>query len=157
MKATPMAVVLLTLGFAVGILPFSAASAADSKPDVVFRWEYRVLTEEQVIALGKKDLAAGLNKLGDEGWELVTVGAHYIFKRPNGPGPETSGGDQAPDRRRRRRGLEGPRDLVGTHAQEGLLDGEARRDRAGAAEEGGDCPRHGAKGTQESAIRSERT
>jgi hypothetical protein len=82
MKAIPMAVVLLVAGVAVGILPFSAASAAESKPGVVFRWEYHVLTEEQVIALGKKDLAAGLNKLGDEGWELVTVGAHYVFKRP---------------------------------------------------------------------------
>jgi len=80
MKAVPTTVVLLVV--AVGLGPFSAASAAELKPDVVFQWEYRVLTEEQVIALGKKDLAAGLNKLGDEGWELVTVGAHYIFKRP---------------------------------------------------------------------------
>jgi hypothetical protein len=77
-----MAVVLLALGVTVGIVPLSAASAAESKPDVLFQWEYRVLTEEQVIALGKKDLAAGLNELGNEGWELVTVGAHYIFKRP---------------------------------------------------------------------------
>ena len=46
------------------------------------QWQYRVLTEEQVIALGNKDLGTGLNKLGDEGWELVAVGAHYIFKRP---------------------------------------------------------------------------
>jgi hypothetical protein len=64
------------------MLAGSAASAPDSKPDGVLRWEYRVLTEEQVIALGKKDLAAGLNKLGEEGWELITTGAHYIFKRP---------------------------------------------------------------------------
>jgi hypothetical protein len=77
-----MAVVLHVLVVAVGILPSSAMLAAEPNPDVVFRWEYRVLTEEQVVALGKKDLAAGLNELGDQGWELVSVGAHYIFKRP---------------------------------------------------------------------------
>jgi hypothetical protein len=82
MKAISTALVLLLLGVAVGIVPPSAASAAESKPGTVFRWEYRVLTEEQVAALGKKDLAAGLNELGGEGWELVTAGAHYIFKRP---------------------------------------------------------------------------
>ncbi|HKI37103.1 MAG TPA: hypothetical protein VKA46_34940 [Gemmataceae bacterium] len=82
MKSSPLAVVLLVLAVAVGILPVSAASAAESKPDVVFQWEYHVLTEEQVSALGKRDLTAGLNKLGDEGWELVTAGARYIFKRP---------------------------------------------------------------------------
>jgi len=82
MKPFLMAAVLLVLAVALGILPSSAASAADPKSDVVVQWEYRVLTEEQVIALAKKDLAAGLNQLGDEGWELVTVGGHYIFKRP---------------------------------------------------------------------------
>ena len=46
------------------------------------RWEYRVLTEEQLIAFGQRDLAAGLNKLGDEGWELVTAGARCVFKLP---------------------------------------------------------------------------
>ncbi len=79
MKSIPLAAVLAV---AVGVLSFSAASAAEPKSAVVFRWEYRVLTEEQVTALGKKDLTAGLNKLGDEGWELVTAGARYIFKRP---------------------------------------------------------------------------
>jgi hypothetical protein len=84
MKSIPVAVVLLGLAVAAGMLPPLAAPAAEPKPDAVFQWEYRVLTEEQVIALGKKDLAAGLNKLGDEGWELVTAGARYIFKRPKG-------------------------------------------------------------------------
>jgi hypothetical protein len=82
MKATALPVALLALGVAVGFLALTPAPAAEPKPDVVFQWEYHVLTEEQVIALGKKDLAAGLNRLGDEGWELVTAGAHYIFKRP---------------------------------------------------------------------------
>ena len=84
MKSIPLAAVLPMLAVAVGVLPFSAASAAEPKPAVVFRWEYRVLTEEQVTALGKKELTAGLNKLGDDGWELVTAGARYIFKRPKG-------------------------------------------------------------------------
>lgn len=46
------------------------------------QWEYKVLTKGQVLDLGKKDLAAGLNKLGDDGWELVAVDNAYIFKRP---------------------------------------------------------------------------
>jgi hypothetical protein len=58
------------------------------------RWEYRVLSAPQVRELGKKDLEAGLNKLGDEGWELVAIdpatkaikvtSAEYYFKRPKG-------------------------------------------------------------------------
>jgi hypothetical protein len=60
------------------------------------------LTKEQILDLGKKDLTAGLNKLGDEGWELVTVDparpapgaglpakpAEYYFKRPRNVLPE---------------------------------------------------------------------
>jgi hypothetical protein len=58
------------------------APAADGKPGADSRWEYKVLTRSQVIDLGKKDLAAGLNQLGDEGWELVAIDGDYIFKRP---------------------------------------------------------------------------
>jgi hypothetical protein len=54
------------------------ARSADSTP----QWEYRVLTKAQLLDLGKKDLAAGLNKLGDEGWELAAFDSAYIFKRP---------------------------------------------------------------------------
>jgi hypothetical protein len=82
MKAIPQAVVFFVLAIAEGILPFPAASADEAKPGAVSRWEYRVLTEEQLVILGKKDLAGGLNALGDEGWELVTAGARYVFKRP---------------------------------------------------------------------------
>lgn len=48
------------------------------------RWEYRVLTKAKLLELGKNDLAAGLNQLGEEGWELVAVDRDftYIFKRP---------------------------------------------------------------------------
>jgi len=52
---------------------------AEDKP--IPRWEYRVVTKDQVVELGKNDLAAGLNKLGNEGWELVVVDGGYIFKR----------------------------------------------------------------------------
>jgi len=57
-----------------------AVASADDKPAP--KWEYRVVTKEQVAELGKNDLAAGLNKLGNEGWELVVVDGGYIFKRP---------------------------------------------------------------------------
>jgi hypothetical protein len=56
------------------------ALRADDKP--VTKWEYRVVPRDQVAELGKNDLAAGLNKLGSEGWELVVVDGGYIFKRP---------------------------------------------------------------------------
>jgi hypothetical protein len=53
------------------------------------KWEYQVLTKEQVAGLGKKDLAAGLNKLGDESWELVAVEAasppEVQVGKPTGP------------------------------------------------------------------------
>src|SRR5262249_17423409 len=39
------------------------------------RWEYQVLTKEQVADLGKKNLAAGVNKLGGDSWELGAVEA----------------------------------------------------------------------------------
>jgi hypothetical protein len=56
--------------------------SADPKPDATFKWEYRIVTKEQLLDLGNKDLVAGLNKLGDEGWELIAVEPLYIFKRP---------------------------------------------------------------------------
>src|SRR5438552_10170455 len=61
-----------------------AARSAEPEPRGAARWEYRILTKDQVLELGKKDLAAGLNKLGDDGWELVAAppAEGYIFKRP---------------------------------------------------------------------------
>ena len=46
------------------------------------RWEYRVLDKDQLPKAQAKDLADALNRLGDEGWELVAAGETYIFKRP---------------------------------------------------------------------------
>jgi hypothetical protein len=60
-------------------------------------WEYKALTRGHVEALAAKEsedkLTDGLNKLGAEKWELVTVEAvppgvvsMYLFKRPAGSG-----------------------------------------------------------------------
>ena len=79
MKTTHVAIVLLA---AACVVMSPATPAAELRPGIAFQWEYRVLTEEQIVGLAKRDLAAGLNKLGEEGWELATAGTHYIFKRP---------------------------------------------------------------------------
>jgi len=51
------------------------------------QWEYRVLTKDQLLNAGKKDLAAALNRLGSQGWELVAIEtalapSTFYFKRP---------------------------------------------------------------------------
>lgn len=78
----PMGFVLLTLGIAGGN-GLATALAQEPTASPLMRWEYRVVTKEQLLELGSKDLAAGLNKLGDEGWELTAVDGVYVFKRPN--------------------------------------------------------------------------
>ena len=74
----------------VGSLFFAAVAMFDPCPDVLLAqekpspvpvWEYKVLTKENVVELGQKDLAAGLNQLGRDGWELTAVDGVYIFKR----------------------------------------------------------------------------
>ena len=37
------------------------------------RWEYKVVSEADVLKLGKDDLVAGLNKFGEDGRELVAL------------------------------------------------------------------------------------
>src|SRR5262249_27297507 len=81
--AIPGGLLLLALGLAVGSP--AVVRSAEPRPELVIKWEYRILTKEQVLELGKKDLTAGLNALGDEGWELVAAEPSYIFKRPKGP------------------------------------------------------------------------
>jgi hypothetical protein len=51
------------------------------------QWEYQAVGRKKVEELGKNDLTAGLNKLGDDGWELVAVSppTEYYFKRPKTP------------------------------------------------------------------------
>jgi len=60
----------------------SVSQLASLSAEGTLQWEYRVLTKAQILDLGKKDLATGLNKLGDDGWELAAFDAAYIFKRP---------------------------------------------------------------------------
>jgi len=85
MKAWLSGFVVLVIGvaYAGAQVPLSSG---DGKSDFVSRWEYRVLSKAQIIELGKKDLAVGLNTLGDEGWELVAIDTSYIFKRPKDRG-----------------------------------------------------------------------
>src|SRR5262249_30078750 len=48
------------------------------------RWGYKVVSEADILKLGKDDLAAGLNKLGEDGWELVAFEkTRFILKRQN--------------------------------------------------------------------------
>ena len=70
------------LGLAVVLLIGWQVPALYSDDKPATKWEYRVVTRDQVIEQGKNDLAAGLNKIGSEGWELVVVDGGYIFKRP---------------------------------------------------------------------------
>ena len=77
MNAIAIGMVLVATG-----APPQPASGAEGKSAPVRQWEYRVLSKGEIFSLGKRDLAAGLNKLGDEGWELVVFETSYIFKRP---------------------------------------------------------------------------
>jgi uncharacterized protein (TIGR03067 family) len=84
-----------------GTPPAAAPKAAIDKtiaPSAAARtnWEYKTLSGGEVLELGKSNLNNGLNRLGDEGWELVAVeadpeharggarhvGNTYYFKRP---------------------------------------------------------------------------
>lgn len=71
------------VGFIVPIASLPAQGSLDAGP----RWEYRVLTREQILDTSKKDLAAGLNQLGEQGWELIGVDGAYLFKRARGRTP----------------------------------------------------------------------
>lgn len=81
----------LWLAFPMVLLLTSPSEGQEKKtlPDFVrtrATWEYKALVKSQITELGKTDLGAGLNALGDEGWELVAVDAGkgqatYIFKR----------------------------------------------------------------------------
>jgi hypothetical protein len=78
MKAALTGFALLVALVACSTLPAQYTAAGPSK------WEYRVFTKVEVLDLGNKDLTTGLNKLGEEGWELAAIDSAYIFKRPKG-------------------------------------------------------------------------
>ncbi len=97
MTKTVLALVLAGIAAVLFVsTPSSAQKDAPPKPQRV-KWEYRVSTEDELEKLGgyelgktpydKKFLEAGLNKLGEEGWELVQAGRGdrnqtCVFKRP---------------------------------------------------------------------------
>lgn len=71
--------------------------ARGERPAPRQQWEYRTLSRDAIAELGNKDLNTGLNKLGEEGWELVALAAdanlnrkgswaEYYFKRPKDAG-----------------------------------------------------------------------
>ena len=86
-----------------GVIATTAAGQSDTpsekKPEVKVKWEYKALTladSEKLAPKGSQDkLTDGLNALGENGWELVTVaqgfpemGGGMIMPggRPGGPG-----------------------------------------------------------------------
>jgi hypothetical protein len=80
MKVNSTAYAVILIGFARATL-LASEGLDEKRPDAVPSWEYRILTKEQIIELGKKDLTEGLNKLGEQGWELAAVETAFIFKR----------------------------------------------------------------------------
>src|SRR5688572_28572906 len=65
------------------------------------KWEYRLLAKREVAKLAGGDMRAGLNKLGEEGWELVALGAargdELYFKRPGRAASRPAGAPAAAD------------------------------------------------------------
>jgi type II secretory pathway component GspD/PulD (secretin) len=85
-----------------------AAPAPEKATPAGPKWEYKVLGAVAIIELGNRDFDAGLNKLGEEGWELINLDTsgnqRFYFKRPKAraagedakPGaakPENQGGE----------------------------------------------------------------
>jgi hypothetical protein len=73
----------------------SLTAQVKAVPAATTEWEYKLMDDHAFFELGPKDgklsrghvLGEGLNKLGAEGWELITVlkpdeGLAYFFKRP---------------------------------------------------------------------------
>jgi hypothetical protein len=94
----PVAVILV-LGL--GVMPTPAAGQTsfqgEKKPQAKVKWEYKALADPDIEKLAPEvsqdKLTDGLNKLGDKGWELVTVvpgGRGGAFRvgvgGPGGPG-----------------------------------------------------------------------
>ena len=73
----------------------SLTAQVKAVPVATTEWDYKLMDDQAVLDLGPKEgqlaighrLEAGLNKLGAEGWELITVSKPgqyqiYFFKRP---------------------------------------------------------------------------
>ena len=70
MKCIRVVIALLVLAF--GTVTITTLEAQD-RPGGAGKWEYRLLSKDRILELGKQDLVAGLNKLGQEGWELAGI------------------------------------------------------------------------------------
>jgi hypothetical protein len=99
-----MVVGLMLLGLGVTATPAGEARRGN-KREVKVKWEYKALTASQIEKLAPKRsmdlLTGGLNALGEQGWELVTIlpgrpdlGAGLMgLGPPGGPGrPGMPGG-----------------------------------------------------------------
>jgi hypothetical protein len=75
----------------------AAAPAPEKTAPAAVKWEYKIQTRAAIEELGDSDFEAGLNKLGDDGWELFVTPtggtgsastrsktAEYYFKRAKG-------------------------------------------------------------------------
>ena len=97
-----LAAVLLVPGLGDVVTPAAGQTAApapnNEQPQVKVKWEYKALTDpdiEKLAPRGSQDkLTDGLHKLGDNGWELVTVvpGGRGGALRVNVGGPGGPGG-----------------------------------------------------------------
>jgi hypothetical protein len=86
---------LLTAGWATAQQPdrppFPGGGRRGAAATLRTAWEYRTLERAELMKLAsekqvKDQLTGGLNKLGAEGWELVTFmgSGEFVFKRPAG-------------------------------------------------------------------------
>ncbi|MGF1579946.1 MAG: hypothetical protein ACFCD0_11345 [Gemmataceae bacterium] len=81
MPKVPLTVIaILNVPLAI-VFGFITQASAGGPKQKIPKWEYRVHTEKQVLALSKQDLTTGLNNLGNQGWELVAARPAFIFKR----------------------------------------------------------------------------
>jgi hypothetical protein len=74
----------------------ASASASASEPYAGSRWEYQVHSKPEVVKLGGGSLRSGLNKLGEEGWEMIGLepaagSGELYFKRPAGAASRAAG------------------------------------------------------------------
>lgn len=66
--------IVLTVGFMLLTDRGSEADAVPSPAPGGFKWEYKVYTEVELANLSEaKSLETSLNKLGEDGWELVAI------------------------------------------------------------------------------------
>jgi hypothetical protein len=102
-------------------------------PGAGVKWDYSVKTKDELAKLGGGELGVGLNTLGEEGWELVSVepraaeigrGSTFYFKRSRGHLPAAGMSMSLP-------GMGGPPNTGGFSARGGGAGGMAGRGGAG--------------------------